>query len=286
MHSKSMVLLIIGTVFMLMFSLLSYLIRDTVIIWLQTRAFGLLAYLFLFASVAMGEIRLLTKGKSDFKAFKYHPAISAFAIFLVLTHFTSAVLDNYKWERQVSLTQYLGFSFSDKWLALLSFGTLAFYLMVLVGFTSSHKNIKLLGFHKWKFVHYASYIAFFLAFVHAVKLGTDMKTSALHYILYPLTAFSMILVAGLLVTRIFNGFVKFPDQIEVALTAAFFILLLLLSAIMISDVVDTNARIQALYLQLGLPNSSGKTQEYPISQAETITGFNNNAGEVTYGNTV
>jgi DMSO/TMAO reductase YedYZ heme-binding membrane subunit len=245
--SRRVLIWLLGGLALASFSGLSVLIQNTESIWFLTRAMGLLAYAFLLASVVLGELRLLTKGKSDFWPFRYHHAISMFSMLLILCHFIAAFADNFKWGKQLRYWQYLGLSFSDKWLALLSLGVLAFYLLILVGIASTAKGARALGFNRWKLVHSLSYIAYFIAYVHAVNLGTDIKTSPLHTVLSPMIVFSLIAVLGLLITRIINGFDLLCDQTEVAMTALFFIILLSASASLAAQVlhnIDAESEMQ------------------------------------------
>ena len=258
--------LLAGTAGIIALAVFSYFVRDSEVIWLQERALGLLSYLLLFTSVFMGELRLISKGKTEFRLFKHHSTVSVLAIFLVPTHFMSAVMDRFKWGRQLSLTHYLGFSFSNTWLTFLSFGVLAFYIMAAVGFTSMAGNIRRLGFRRWKIVHYLSYLGFFLAYVHTVNLGTDIKDSTLHYLLYPLTVFSFILVAGLLLTRTMNSFIAFSDQLEVAITAVFFILLLTFSALLASEASYVEGKVAMLHEKLIVSENAATTQESAVHE--------------------
>jgi len=246
MQAKTVLLVLAGVLTTLAFAVFSAMIRTTQWVWLQSRAFGLLSYAALFFSVTLGEWRMLSKGKSEFRLFRLHKPVSVFALYLVLLHFISAVLDDFKWGKSLTLIQYLGFSFQDKWLALLSLGTLAFYLMVVLALTSSSKGIRAVGFRRWKLVHYLSYAAFFLAYLHSVNLGTDVKTSALAPLLSPLMALSGATVAGLLLTRAVNAVGVFSDHLEVGLAAVFLILLLALGGLTASAFIHFEDRVTAL----------------------------------------
>jgi methionine sulfoxide reductase heme-binding subunit len=262
-----------GALTLIAFTALSILIQDTEWIWFLTRAMGLLSYIFLLLSVVLGELRLLTKGKSDFWPFRYHHAISAFSILMILCHFIAAFADNFKWGKQLRFWQYLGLSFSDKWLASLSLGILAFYLLVLVGIASATKGARAIGFNRWKLIHYLSYVAYFIAYLHAVNLGTDIKTSSLHTVLSPMIVFSAITVLGLLITRIIYGFRLLADQTEVAMTAVFFILLLSAAASLAAQVVHNGDSVSELQQRLDNAKNVDDTQ-VALNQAlnnETLT---------------
>ncbi len=213
--------------FMALYILLSSMIRSTAWIWYLTRMFGLLSFFFLFLSVITGELRLLAVVKSDFKLFKYHIPISIFTMVLVVLHFISALFEKYKWGIGLHFSNYLGFSFSDKWLTLLSLGTLGMYLLLLVSLTSMKKSIRSLGFKNWKLIHLLSYLAFVFAYIHSVNLGTDIKTSAISVVVKPLILVCFWLVIALLVVRVLKSLNVFADQAEINLAALFFIVLII-----------------------------------------------------------
>jgi DMSO/TMAO reductase YedYZ heme-binding membrane subunit len=219
------IVIISGMIAAALFIVFSSMVKDTEVIWIQTRIFGLLAFLLLFITVLFGEIRLVMKEKQNFKLFRFHKPVAIFATFLVFLHFVSAILDNYKWGVGVSFTKYLGFSFSDKWLVFLSLGTLAFYLMLIIASTSSGAGFRLLGLKKVKIIHYFSYIALTIAFIHSINLGTDLKVSQYAAVLAPLITVMYFGVVGLLIARLLNATSLFQQQTEVTLAAIFFILL-------------------------------------------------------------
>jgi DMSO/TMAO reductase YedYZ heme-binding membrane subunit len=230
MEAKAAALAALGAAALAVFAGLSYLVKDTAIIWIEARFLGLASYLCLFLAVSAGEWRILTKGKSQFPLFRYHKTVSISAVVLTSAHFIASFLDNYKWGPQLTAYQYFGLSFSDQWLAYLSLGTLAFYLMVAVAATSGTGTIRFIGFSRWKLVHYLGYAAFYMGYIHAVNLGTDIKSSFLAGLLSPMMGISLSIVSGLLITRVLEGRLKYlSDRAEVGLAAGFFTILCLLT---------------------------------------------------------
>jgi len=236
----------LGIPFMIAFIILSNSIKTTEYIWFQTRIFGLIAFFALFFTVVIGEMRLLSKIKANFILFKYHVPVAIFSIIIVLMHAISAIFDKFKWGKTLVFTQFLGFSFSDQWLVLLSLGTLAFYFMLIVGITSSKGMIQKIGYKKWKLIHYFSYMAFLFAYIHSINLGTDIKSVELGFILKPIFIIMFLFVLALLITRILNAYKLFSDQIEINLAAVFFILLLLGSVFIIRAYVDGTEKLAEL----------------------------------------
>jgi len=225
--NKVLKFILLTTPFIIVYIFLSSLISTSPWIWYENRLFGLLSYIFLFMTVIIGELRVMQLDKSEFKLFEYHVPIGIFAIVLVSLHFISAIFDKYKWGTYLTFSQYLGFSFSDKWLTFLSLGTLAFYFMIIIGITSINKMIRLIGFKRWKIIHYLSYVSFLFAYLHSVNLGTDIKTSALSVILKPLFALMFWVVIALLIVRIMVSFKMFVDQREITLTTILMIIIVI-----------------------------------------------------------
>jgi len=216
-------LLIASIVFTVFFAAFSFFVRDTQTIWLETRIFGLFSFFVLFLAVSSGE---LMKLKSRI-ATKIHKPISLLAVFLVILHFISAILDKYKWGKSVSLVQFLGFSLSSSWLFYLSLGTIAMYLMLLIGLTSQPRVISFVGAKVWRLIHIFAYLAFFIAYIHSVKLGTDLKVTAwAPYFLFAVHASALIVVA-LLLTRVLSAFKLLDNKWDSALSFIFFILMII-----------------------------------------------------------
>lgn len=205
-----------------LFLLFSFSIRETSLIWWQTRIFGLIAFFALFLTLLLGELRMLSIRK--LKLFRWHKPLGIFTVFLVALHGLSGFLDAYKWGPSLSWFQYLGFSFGDKWLLFLSFGTLAFYLLLLIGLTSSRKGMQALKFKRWKLVHYTSYVAFLIAYVHSINLGTDLKAGILHTIVFG----SFLVVTALLLVRVIHAFGAFSEQREITFSSFVSVALLII----------------------------------------------------------
>jgi methionine sulfoxide reductase heme-binding subunit len=198
MKLKTLLAIAFGIIVALSYVIVANSLRATEQIWLLTRGFGLAAFVSLSILVIIGELRILGFNK----LFKLHCNIGILTFFLALLHGISAVSDKFKWGTALKFTDFLGFNFSSKWLLLMSIGTLAFYLIVLVALTSSTQIIQKLGFKKWKMLHYASYAAIAAVFVHSMLLGTDIKTSSISWIAMPALVFLFLMATGLLATRL------------------------------------------------------------------------------------
>jgi methionine sulfoxide reductase heme-binding subunit len=240
---RDIVLAFAGAAFGIAYLFIADALKATEGIWLLTRSLGLLSITALFAMVIIGELKLLGYKKP----FRWHCDIAILTFYLALLHGISAAFDRFKWGKGLSFTDYLGFNFSGQWMILLSMGTIAFYLIILVSVTSSSGKIKALGFRRWKLVHYLSYAVLFIVFVHSMLLGTDMKSGLLGSLLFPLSAFTFSTATGLLVIRIFKK--SLHNRKDVVLSI---MLMLLLCAVVtaVATVIKADAtEVAALSVQ-------------------------------------
>jgi methionine sulfoxide reductase heme-binding subunit len=215
MKIKTLVSIGFGIIIAVSYMLLANSLKTTPQIWLLTRGFGLAAFAALSSLVIIGELRLLGFNK----LFKLHCSAGVLTFYIALLHGLSAVFDKFKWGVNLNFTDFLGFNYSSKWLILLSIGTIAFYLIILVALTSSMQAIQMLGFKKWKIVHYLSYAAIAAVFAHSMLLGTDIKTSSLSWIVLPAVVSLFAAATGLLAIRIIRQSLT-PKQITMVIFAA------------------------------------------------------------------
>lgn len=207
MKLRNIVLIVLGILVAILYLIIANSVKNTELIWILTRTFGLLAFLSLFLLVLIGELKLLNIPST----FKLHCPAGILTLAFAFLHFLSAVFDKFKWGKNLNFSDYLGFTFSDRWLTLLSLGTLAFYLIILISITSSNKGIKTLGFKKWKLSHYLSYAVFILVFIHSLLLGTDLKTSPLRNFIFPIYIFMSSLLVFLFILRLLRKYIEEKD---------------------------------------------------------------------------
>jgi methionine sulfoxide reductase heme-binding subunit len=197
MKLRNFALIIAGILIGIIYILIANSIKTTSAIWILTRAYGLIAFVLLFFLILIGELRLLGFNK----LFKMHSSIGIITFYVVFLHFLSAVFDKFKWGKNLTFVDFLGFNFSDKWMIFLSLGTIAGYLIIVVCITSIRNNIQKLGFKNWKLVHFLGYLILTVVFVHSIILGTDVKTSLLRAIVFPIMFFCFSIVVGFLGVR-------------------------------------------------------------------------------------
>jgi DMSO/TMAO reductase YedYZ heme-binding membrane subunit len=256
LEKKTLFLIIAGIISAVIYTIFAQSIKDQEMIWLLTRIFGLIAFVCLLITILLGEMRLLSFIKADFVLFRFHTPMAISSTYLILLHFISALSDKYMWGINLSFTQFFGFSFSDKWLTFLSLGTLAFYLILIVAFTSAKKSIQFLGFKKWKLVHYLSYISFVIVYIHAMNLGTDIKHSAVSGIIAPFFIIGFFTVNSLVIARFLKGFNIFSDQTEINLAVVFFIFLILGGVFLVSLTSNAEERIATVSNKISIINNA------------------------------
>ena len=166
----------------------------------------MIAYIFLFFALLAGELRMLGINTLC----RIHCFLGFASFYAALLHLISAVSDKYKWGASLSLPDYLGFNYSDKWMICMSLGAFAFYLIIFVSASSSSGAIKAFGCRRWKLLHKASYLALIMVFSHSIVLGTDLNHSDIRAVIYPLMVFSFSFLILLVVLRLLGG--KNADQ--------------------------------------------------------------------------
>ncbi len=154
--------------------------------WFVTRIVGLLAYLALFLSVLtalLKKVGVWAKSKGLILLFRYHHDVSLLSLALALFHGLSNVADKFMWN--LSLDRVLLPHFGSQNQNLIALGVIAFYIMLaVVGTSLGGMGMKRLGPKNWKYVHMASYAAFFFVFIHSILLGTDLKSGGLVGLLF------------------------------------------------------------------------------------------------------
>lgn len=176
--------------------------------WYIVRAAGLIAYLFLSLSVAIGLLKKMNP-KRFTTLFRRHCDISYLALIFAFFHMINTLLDKYQWN--LTLEDILWFDFSSNIRIMLSLGVLSFYLMLLVTLTSiSPKVIAYLKRRRWHLLHLTSYGMYLIVVVHSFILGTDLGNSRLNDVpsvliyagFWLLAAANFILFAIFLTTKI------------------------------------------------------------------------------------
>lgn len=170
--------------------------------WFLARAAGLVAYLVLGLSVAIGLIisnklaRLWNGGPT---AVDLHQFASWLAIALTIFHALILLGDQYiKSTVPQVLTPFGYINYRPEWVGV---GQIAFYVTVIVA--ASFYFRKRIGYRTWRTLHYVSFITFLAVTLHGIFAGTDSEQLMVVY------AGSAFVIYFLLLYRIFEK-VKTP----------------------------------------------------------------------------
>jgi len=161
--------------------------------WYLTRAAGLVAYVLVYLSVAvgllqsLGMLRGLTAPASNLAV---HEHLSLWALYATVFHAVILLWDKYIPFRAPALL--LPFA-SDYEPVEVTLGVLAAYTMV-VAIVSTYLRTRLKPLH-WRVLHLLSLAGFLFALVHGVALGTDSGHPAVGF-LYRFTGLSVGLLAS------------------------------------------------------------------------------------------
>lgn len=142
-------------------------------LWYLTRGTGLVALLLLTASVALGVAstghwaapswpRFVTAG--------LHRSVSLLVVVVLAVHIVTAELDTFAPVGWLAVVVPFASSYRAMWLGL---GTVAFDLLVALVVTSLLRGR--LGYRTWRAVHWAAYLSWPVALVHALGTGTDAR---------------------------------------------------------------------------------------------------------------
>ncbi len=167
------------------------------IAWDVARVGGMLAYLLLTASVAIG-IALSLGWRSPrwtrFVSNELHRFVSLVALVFIAIHTVSVAVDPFIGFTPAEVLVPMLSHYRTVWVAL---GIVGSYLLVAVYL--SERIRPHVGYQWWRRFHYLSFVAFVLALVHGVATGSDTR-APWAILLY---AGSIVLVGALLVARLF-----------------------------------------------------------------------------------
>jgi DMSO/TMAO reductase YedYZ heme-binding membrane subunit len=143
-------------------------------LWYATRAIGLAALVLLTASVVLGvltAVRFASPAWPRFVTVALHRNVSLLAVTFTGLHVVTTVTDPYASISVVSAVVPFTSPYRRIWLGL---GAAAFDLLLAVLITSLLRVR--VGLRAWRLVHWASYLCWPVALIHAVGTGTDGAT--------------------------------------------------------------------------------------------------------------
>ena len=167
--------------------------------WYLTRAAGIVAYLLLFASVALGLVMttdLFPKRLERFRVFDLHRFIAILALALSVFHALIVLPDAFIGFTLPELLVPFASPYRTTWMAL---GVFSLYLSIAV--IASFYLRPLVPYAAWRLLHYATFAVFAMALAHGAGAGTDTQ-SLWARDMYAATGF---VVFDLLVIRLVRG---------------------------------------------------------------------------------
>ncbi len=168
--------------------------------WYLARSTGLIAYALLGVSVALGlsiTNRLARLWPGGPAAVDVHQFTALLALAFALFHVLILLGDKYMDYKPVQLfVPFAAHPYRPFWVGL---GQLGFYLALPVTFSFYMR--KWIGYRSWRFIHYGSFLVYFLITLHALVAGTD-TTTRLGLALYIMSGLSIyfLLVYRLLIS--------------------------------------------------------------------------------------
>lgn len=148
--------------------------------WYVARAGGILAYLLLWIAVFWGITMSSKMAKGVVQAkliFGLHEFLPFLALIFAALHVVVLLGDSYIQFRIWHLLLPFTSPYEPLWTGL---GILAFYLMIALVVSFYVRNR--IGSKRWRSFHYVAYIAYLLALVHGVQVGTDSGRVAMQWV--------------------------------------------------------------------------------------------------------
>lgn len=180
--------------------------------WYVARSTGIVGFILLYLSIFLGlSIRtpFLNKIIKPIYSLNIHRWISVQALIFAAIHGFSLLFDNYFHFTLVdilipfAMSQELESSGMDK--GLLALGIISFYLMIILVVTSYTR--KYIGQSLWRSIHFLNISLYFITIIHAIYLGTDLKSSGLAREIFIYANFFLsIIFASNLIWRISTSF--------------------------------------------------------------------------------
>lgn len=141
------------------------------LLWFLNRGTGIVLLVLMTLSVVLGILSARSRagrGTPGFVRNVVHRNVALLSVAMLTVHVVSAVVDSYVDIRWWDAVVPWGGLYQPLWLGL---GALAFDLLLAITLTSLLRTR--LPHAAWRFVHWASYLAWAIAVVHGLGIGTD-----------------------------------------------------------------------------------------------------------------
>lgn len=167
--------------------------------WYLTRGTGVVALILLTLSLALGianVLRMRVPNAPRFVTLGIHRSASLLAVAFVAVHVLTTVADGYVPISLASAVIPFSSGYRAFWVGL---GAIAFDLLLALVVTSVLR--RRVGYRVWRFVHWAAYACWPVAFVHALGTGSDVGSGWLTAILASLAGLAAAAALGRWSTR-------------------------------------------------------------------------------------
>jgi sulfoxide reductase heme-binding subunit YedZ len=179
--------------------------------WYLTRAAGMVAYLLLWLSTVWGlaiPSKLFAEVLSGEFTFDFHQFISLLSLGFLGLHIVVLTADRYLPFTVAQLLVPFLSPYRPLWVGI---GVIAFYLLLLVTVTFYLR--KQIGMKAFRYIHYASLVAYLGAVVHALLSGTDSSLPVV-ILIYISTSSVVIFLTVYWLVRAWVNRVAKPTQIK------------------------------------------------------------------------
>jgi sulfoxide reductase heme-binding subunit YedZ len=142
--------------------------------WYATRASGYTALLLLSATVAIGLVTSMRSSSRAWPRFvvqSIHRDVSLLAVFFLLVHIVTSVLDPFAKLTVLDAVVPFIASYRPLWLGL---GVVSLELLIAITATSLVRHR--LSWRTWRVVHMLAYLCWPIAVIHGIGTGTDTKS--------------------------------------------------------------------------------------------------------------
>lgn len=142
--------------------------------WFLSRAAGIVGYILMFFIILLGSgmtTSYIYRYINPVKAWVVHKYLALALGLTLLIHIFSLLFDKFM---NFGIKDILIPFFSNFKTVYLSAGIIAFYVLVVIIFTSLFIRLKYK--RVWRGIHYAVYFLFTFSFIHGLFIGTDSKT--------------------------------------------------------------------------------------------------------------
>jgi predicted ferric reductase len=180
--------------------------------WYIVRASALVGFLLFYIAVFVGTVSCLPGIKKYFlrlRSLNFHCWISFQALLFALIHGVSLLFH-----------KFIPFSLADIFIPfhasyeplLVALGTISLYLMIILVATSYAR--KYISQKLWRTIHFLNIALYIFSIIHALNLGTDLKSGLLREIFIWANGFLILLLLSNMIHRIWSRIKNRPITCE------------------------------------------------------------------------